>query len=90
MVINSRTAFHLYFFSTSTRGGSDFSVTYTFNVSYTWNIPSSKQFSGVLGWIADGCEFGGIFQANSGVPFTLIIGGDHLGLRNTDPFDFPN
>jgi hypothetical protein len=44
----------------------------------------------VLGWASSGWEFGGIFQANSGTPFTPIIGPDPLGLNNTDPFDFPD
>jgi hypothetical protein len=33
---------------------------------------------------------GSVFQANSGTPFTTIIGPDPLGLKSTDPADFPD
>ncbi len=33
---------------------------------------------------------GGIFRAASGLPFTATIGGDPLGLRNANPFGFPD
>jgi Carboxypeptidase regulatory-like domain/TonB dependent receptor/TonB-dependent Receptor Plug Domain len=81
----------LFFFDQKVRRGpSDFNVTHTLTVSYTWEVPSPKNLTGVLGWTAKGWEFGGILQANGGVPFTPIIGPDPLGLNNTDPFDFPN
>jgi hypothetical protein len=81
----------LFFFdSRIRRGPSDFNVPQNFVASYTWAIPSPKGVSGVLGWASSGWEFGGIFQANSGTPFTPIIGPDPLGLNNTDPFDFPD
>ena len=57
------------------RGPSDFNVPHNLEVSYTWDIPSPKGVSGVLGWASSGWEFGGIFQASSGTPFTPIIVG---------------
>ena len=39
---------------------------------------------------ASGWQLGGLLQANTGEPFTPLIGGDPLGLRNTDPFDYPD
>ena len=33
---------------------------------------------------------GGIITAETGVPFTPLIGGDPLGLNNSDPYAFPN
>jgi hypothetical protein len=81
----------LLFFDPATRRGlSDFNIKHTFNVNFTWNLPSPKQLSGVLGWAVRGWELGSILQANTGVPFTPTIGGDPFGLGNTDPFDFPN
>ena len=81
----------LFFFNQKIRRApSDFNVTHTLTLSYTWDIPSPANFSGPLGWAASGWEFGGIVQANTGVPFTPIIGPDPLGLNNTDPFDFPD
>src|SRR3984893_12078846 len=81
----------LFFFDQRTRRGlSDFNVKHTLTVSYTWEVPSPADWRGGLGWATRGWEFGGILQANGGVPFTPIIGPDPLGLNNTDPFDFPN
>jgi carboxypeptidase family protein/TonB-dependent receptor-like protein len=81
----------LFFFDQRTRRGlSDFNVKHTLTVSYTWEVPSPADWKSALGWATRGWEFGGILQANSGVPFTPIIGPDPLGLNNTDPFDFPD
>jgi hypothetical protein len=43
-----------------------------------------------LGWAASGWELGGIFTASSGVPFTVTIAPDPLGMNNTDAFNFPD
>jgi hypothetical protein len=81
----------LFFFDQKTRRApSDFNVTHTLTLSYTWDVPSSKNLTGAMRWAASGWEFGGILEANGGVPFTPIIGPDPLGMNNTDPFDFPN
>jgi outer membrane receptor protein involved in Fe transport len=72
------------------RGPSDFNVAQNFVASYTWDIPSPKGASGVLGWASSGWEFGGIFEANSGTPFTTTIGPDPLGLNSSDPIDYPD
>ena len=72
------------------RGPSDFNQTHNLTLSYTWDIPSATRLPSVLGWAASGWEFGGIFQATSGTPFTVIISPDPLGVNSTDPFDFPN
>jgi len=81
----------LFFFDSRIRRGlSDFNVAQNFVASYTWDIPSPKGVSGLLGWAASGWEFGGIFEANGGTPFTTVIAPDSLGLNNTDPVNFPN
>jgi Carboxypeptidase regulatory-like domain/TonB dependent receptor/TonB-dependent Receptor Plug Domain len=72
------------------RGPSDFNQTHNVVFSYTWDIPSPKALPGVMNWAASGWELGGIFQASTGVPFTVTIAGDPLGLNNTDPFNFPD
>jgi len=72
------------------RGPSDFNQTHNVVVNYTWEIPSPKTFPSVLGWAASGWEFGGIFTASSGVPFTVTIAPDPLGMNNTDAFNFPD
>jgi hypothetical protein len=72
------------------RGPSDFNQTHNIVVSYTWEIPNPKNLPSALGWAASGWEFGGIFQASTGLPFTATIAPDPLGVNSTDPYDFPN
>jgi hypothetical protein len=72
------------------RGPSDFNQTHNVVFSYTWEIPSPKELPGVLGWAAGGWEYGGIFQASTGVPFTMTIAPDPLGMNSTDAFSFPD
>ena len=81
----------LFFFdSRIRRGPSDFNQTHNLVVSYSWEIPSSKDLPHFLSWAASGWEFGGIAQASTGMPFTATIAGDPLGMNSTDPLDFPN
>ncbi|HEY6332981.1 MAG TPA: TonB-dependent receptor, partial [Blastocatellia bacterium] len=72
------------------RGPSDFNQTNNVVFSYTWEIPSPKDVPAVLAWIAGGWEYGGIFQASTGVPFTMTIAPDPLGMNSTDAFSFPD
>jgi hypothetical protein len=72
------------------RGPSDFNQTHNLTVSYNWEIPSPKDLPSVLGWAASGWEFGGIFSASTGVPFTVTIAPDPLGMNSTDAFNFPD
>ncbi len=72
------------------RAVSDYNVGKTFVFSATWQLPGAVK--GPLGWVTNGWEIGGIFTANSGVPFTPTFGtdGDPLGSNVSDPWDFPN
>ena len=80
----------LFFFDSRVRRGpSDFNQTHNVVLSYTWEIPNPKAPS-VLGWAASGWEFGGIFSASTGVPFTVTIAPDPLGMNSTDAFSFPD
>jgi hypothetical protein len=82
------------------RGPSDFNVPHNLEVNFNWQIPSPKGVTGVLGWASSGWEFGGIFEASSGTPFTPIIvggltlptsvAGDPLGMNSTDTIDYPD
>jgi hypothetical protein len=72
------------------RGPSDFNQTHVVSVSYTWEIPSPKDLPRVLGWAVGGWEYGGIFSASTGVPFTMTIAPDPLGMNSTDAFSFPD
>jgi len=79
-----------FFDSRIRRGPSDFNQTHNLVVSYTWEIPNPKGLPRGLSWAASGWEFGGIFQASTGLPFTATIAPDPLGINSTDPYDFPN
>jgi hypothetical protein len=79
-----------FFSSAIRRGPSDFNQTQNLVFSYIWDLPNPKGLSSVLSWAASGWEFGGIFQASTGMPFTATIAPDPLGLNSTDPFDFPD
>jgi hypothetical protein len=91
----------LFFFDRRLRlGPSDFNVPHNVEVSFTWDVPSPKGATGVLGWASSGWEFGGIFEASSGTPFTPTIAGapniansvagDPLGMNSTDTLDYPD
>jgi len=70
------------------RGLSDFNVAHTLSLHFTWSLPTPRVK--VLRPIAAGWQFGGTFQASSGAPFTVLLGGDSLGLRSTDPTNVPD
>src|ERR1700736_5579111 len=79
------------FFSTKlNRGPSDFNVGRNLVTNLEWEIPSPKSLSGAAQWALSGWQLGGIFEASSGVPFSVVISGDPLLLGNTDPFGRPS
>ena len=81
----------LFFFNeASRRGPADFNVGKNFVQNLIWTVPPAKSLHGPLGWAANGWEVGGIFQAQSGLPFTPLIGGDPLGTKDTAPYDVPD
>jgi hypothetical protein len=79
-----------YFDERSRRGPADFNIGKNFVQNFIWTMPAAKSLHGPVGWAANGWEMGGIFQASDGLPFTPLIGGDVLGLKNTAPYDVPN
>jgi hypothetical protein len=79
------------FFSTKlNRGPSDFNVGKNLVTNLEWEIPSPKSLPGAAEWALGGWQLGGIFEASSGVPFSVVISGDPLNLGNTDPFGRPS
>jgi Carboxypeptidase regulatory-like domain/TonB-dependent Receptor Plug Domain/TonB dependent receptor len=74
------------------RALSDYNVGRTLVINTSWVIPTVKTDSAVLGWAANGWEFGAIFKANDGPPFTATFGtdGDPLGIGSTDTWAFPS
>ena len=72
------------------KGLSDYNIAHTFVLNYIWDLPTKKNWEGVTAKVLGGWELGGIFTAQSGQPFTPLIGGDPLGLNSADPWAFPN
>ena len=82
---------NLFFFDRKlSRGFSDFSVPHSLTINYLWNVPTPKSLEGVGGWALGGWQLGGIFQAQSGLPFTPLMGGDPLGTLDNSPYAYPN
>jgi len=76
----------------SARGLTDFNIGRILVISGTWLVPSPKSLSGPAAWIAKGWELGAIYTASDGTPFTPTFGnnGDPQGLKNDDPWAYPN
>ena len=53
-------------------GYSDFDSRHRFVATWTWNIPTPKFSNHVAEYLLGGWEVSGIFQARSGVPFTVF------------------
>lgn len=80
----------LFFDARSGRGLADFDVRHNFILNYIWELPAPRTSLSALNWTLRGWQWGGIFHASSGVPFTPQIGGDPLGMLSTGTFDFPD
>ena len=87
--LNSITSLMFFAKKQNRHGPCDFDIRQNFSFNYIWNIPSAH-FNSAAKWILGGWQVGGILTASTGVPFTLIMGGDPLGQNSTDPVDFPN
>jgi hypothetical protein len=73
------------------RGPSDFNVEQNLVINSLWSVPTPQSLkSPVVRWAARGWQVGGVFTAQTGLPFTPLIGGDPLGQNNSDPFDYPD
>jgi len=81
-----------YFDSRLRRGLSDFDIRNNFVLNYIWQLPTPESLPGAAQWALGGWQFGGIFQASSGLPFTPLISGDPLGMLSAseDTFSFPD
>ncbi len=69
---------------------SDFDVRNTFVVNGLWEIPGLKSHGKALSLLTAGWQLGTLFQASSGLPLTVIIAGDALGLNSSVPYNFPD
>lgn len=87
---NSPSSLPFFFDPRLRRGQSDFNLGKNLVVSGTWQIPGASSLTGFGGWALNGWQIGGVLAASSGAPFTVLVGGDPLGLNNTDPFAYPD
>jgi hypothetical protein len=87
---NSPSSLPVYFDPKVRKGQSDFNLARNLVISGTWEIPGVKSLNGFAGWATSGWQIGGVLQASSGAPFTVLIGGDPLGMLSTDPFAYPS
>jgi hypothetical protein len=87
---NSPSSLPFFFDPRLRRGQSDFNLGKNLVISGTWQIPQASSLKGFSGFALDGWQIGGVLAASSGAPFTVLVGGDPLGLNNTDPFAYPD
>jgi len=80
----------LWFCGACRRGLSDFNIGQTLVVNYVWDLPNPESLGVVASHLLGGWQLGGIITAETGVPFTPLIGGDPLGENSTDPFAYPS
>lgn len=73
-----------------TRGDSSFDVPKVLTINYLWQIPTPKSVSGIAETLLGGWQFGGIFTASNGTPFTAILAGDNTGWNSTDAWAYPD
>ncbi|MBB5343750.1 TonB-dependent receptor [Tunturibacter empetritectus] len=71
------------------RAISDFIVAHNVVVNYLYELPKVKEGNGVS-YLANGWQWGGIFQFSTGEPLTPLISGDPLNLKSADTFAFPD
>jgi hypothetical protein len=71
----------LFFDQRTSRGLSDFDVSRIVVVSFTWEVPSPASSSAFPKWSLSGWQFGGVYKASTGQPFTPILGGDPAGMK---------
>ncbi len=87
---NSPSSLPVWFDPRTRRGVADFNLGKDFVISGDWQVPHPSSLQGPAAWAFTGWELGAIFEASSGAPFTVVTGGDPLGMNSTDPWDYPD
>jgi outer membrane receptor protein involved in Fe transport len=75
---------YMYFDHRLIKGLCDFNVTHSGVVSYIWTIPTPAGMKGFESRALSGWQLGGIVTAQTGAPFTPVVGGDPLGRNAGD------
>jgi hypothetical protein len=81
-----------YFAPKALRGLSDFNVGQNASINVLYALPTPKSLNGFAKAAVGGWQVGGIFKYNNGVPTTVIINDDPMGLQNggSDQFGIPD
>lgn len=64
-------------------GPSDFDITHNASINGTWEIPVSSSLTGAAHALLAGWQIGGIFQAHTGMPFTVKLSSDQARTGNS-------
>lgn len=72
------------------RGLCDTNVGQNLTINALYDIPYSRSATGFKRLVIGDWQLSGIFRASTGQPFSVVIGGDPLGLNSAVPFDFPD
>ncbi len=78
----------IFFDMTHRTGPCAFDLEHVFVANALWLIPGPT--SGVAAALLGNWQLGGIVSASSGVPFSIVMGGDPLGLKGTDANGWPD
>jgi hypothetical protein len=81
-----------YFDLSLSRALSDYNIGRVLVINATWQLPTSKSASPIVGFVANGWEVGGILKVNDGPPFTPTwgTGGDPSLSGTNDDWAFPD
>lgn len=71
----------LWFAPRANRGRSDFDISKVLSANFIWDVPAPSTATGIEKKLVQGWQLSGVIKAQSGVPFTPIIGGDPLGTK---------
>jgi hypothetical protein len=86
--LNSLTSL-IYFNDAGRRGPCDFDIRHNLVLNYVWQLPAMSD-SGRAAWFLGGWDLGGVYTASTGTPFTVVMAGDPLGQKSSDPISFPD
>ena len=80
----------LSFVPSSRRGACDYDIRHNVIVNFMWDVPSPSSLHGPERFLAQGWELGSIVGIHTGIPFSVLIAGDPVGMGNTAAYDVPN
>jgi len=79
------------FFSREARyGPCDYDVRNLVVANYLWQLPTPKFGGAFVTTVLGGWEMTGVITFSGGTPFSVLIGGDPLGQKNSGSFNFPD